>query len=518
MSDKFHWGNWWAKALISFLCAWGIIVCLSWQYRNLPYYWDGVLYVWPNTKEIYDANLNPFLRDFDVGHPTAHGVASAALMKVFGPTPIVARFLQWAFAALLVAAVYGIGRVLKMPAAQAMLTSLMVLFFPLCWANAQLLLTDLPMISAAMAAFYFWGRERWALYFLAASYAVLTKMQGFVLIVALIPPAFIFTFLERKENKVKFYKNQFSLTVLPVLSLPIFMLARTIVRGPGARRNFDHGVELLPFWHFSEFFAKRHFMYNIHYQVTMLNYVFFLILILLSLFLIRLALLGKIKKTLLRASIADVGRDQARIFFALCCLPVSVSGAYFQTAVVQCPRYNMPTAVVFLLLLSLLARGLFQKNRFVIPFQLIIIGCFVIFWHPGNAEKLPWPLSKIKKNPASYLYYMEADLRFVDIIELMRWGGQTIIQDAKENNRVLGVATIQQAAMNLKSSELGYARENIATTHWEGSEKLDKEKFPYVFIVRSLAGNSESSFPDPDAKPIASKTLWHCEAFIWRFD
>jgi 4-amino-4-deoxy-L-arabinose transferase-like glycosyltransferase len=509
--------QWLTQGLILWFLFFVLIWALSWKYLNYPYYWDGLWYVAPETMEIYQTG-SPFLYKLDVGHPTAYFVTAAGFMKILGPYPSTARILSWMFAALMATSVYGLGRILELPKPVALGVALLTLFFPLCWANTQLILLDMPLFSATMAAFYFWGRERWFLYFLAGSYAVLVKLMGFVPFAALAAATIIGSGPFWQKGRRGPFLGSLAKTLSPFVSLAIFLFARLWIRGPEWTVNFTQSISLIPIWHPRKFISHFTYSYNMFYDLTMMNWLVALTFIVGALALMQLRREVSKRRDFLKLLFFPQGSNQRfRLIWALFFLPMAMTGAFFQMSVSQCPRYVLSIIPAFLLLFILCVWFLCQKQFFVLFLQAFMCSILIILWHPNHARYLPAPLNRwLERRVETQDFLLEIDLRFIDVIDLIKWGGEEIMKDVSLYSSTIGVVTgklfINEA---LAAPEHGYVSTPIPNISVDNWNDVDVERFPYVFSLRPLTYFSPPPVALFDSRLVAKKTSGHVKAAIW---
>jgi hypothetical protein len=511
-----------AKGLLAWFVVFGVVAALSWQHRDAPYYWDSLGYVWPHANEIHSAFPSPFLRNYDVGHPTLFYWLWAASWKLAAwqgmadpQAPIVGHLLTWAFAALAYCAIYGLGRALEEPRPVALGCAAASLALPVVWANAQLVQLDLPMFAFAMAATFFWVRRRPVLYMLAATGAILTKLYGFAPLCGV--GAAVFFGSGRwwlKGNRGPFARL-LVWTYAPLLALPAFIGARALaLDGLHWSIAYPQPTEKAIYvWEGARFLSHLPFAYEIYFRATLTHH---LLLALLAIGPIALLL------SLLRRSEEPIGAYFAptpryNALLALGIMAVGYTLAIFQFGTGLClPRYVMPISAAITLLLFHAAWVACRKIAWLIAAQAaLLLGCW-IFWHPSHSEFLPGPLKNwLRRSPAPAGHVLEVDLRFLDATDLATWAAERIAVDAKLTGSTRAVATVWPITVAYHVPAMGWLKEPLFNTTFSDWGALDPSTHPYVLSMRPISG-----FPDPPADLgavlVAKEMRGDVEAIVWR--
>jgi hypothetical protein len=495
-----------------------LVVIASWRYRHAPYHWDALGYVYPHAREIYDAGLMPILRQWDVGHPTGWLFLLAGMFYLFGPGPLAGHVLTWAFAAVLVVAVYGMGRTLRWPRAVAGGGAALTLFYPLVWAQSQQLQLDLPLLASSAAAIYFWANSRRWGWIGWAGLAVLTKLHGPLLLAgplfALLPGIGA---LRRRGERGMYIKKLFW-TLAPALVFIAFLLVRYWVRGPGMTVNWTTGNQPVPFWAWGEFRGYFPKAWYVLFRYPGLEWMLCLAAVCWGgIGLVRVArrLLGHGRQKALPAG----GPGAKLLLLSLAGWAVANVAFFFQSqSLVQ--RYNLPMVPLVVLLTTLGLWVLFRRVRVVLALQAVLCCVFLAWAYPTRTARLPRPLSSWLGRPvATSGWQLEGDMRFVDALNCIRWAAQTIREDADRTGLAPGVATQWPVNIALRMPPMGYVKEALPAQHVADWSQVPDAACPYILHVKPITNLfDEQAAERLGARQLDKRRRGECRAVIWRIE
>ncbi|MEO8377739.1 MAG: glycosyltransferase family 39 protein [Candidatus Sumerlaeota bacterium] len=488
------------------------ITALLWRYRVLPYYWDAVGYVFSHSAQIHDTNLFPILTTWDVGHPTLFFFIVAVFMKLFGVGPLAGHLATWLFAALLLVSLYGCARALELPRWLSVATTAVIFLFPLTFAATLQITLDLPLTALLMASVWFWSRRRWAGYFVTGSLVTLVKLYGFFLIPSLILALLITWLVRRPRDSWQKLFHEAVRTTAPLIVLLLFVMIRYQVRGPGLTIAWESGNKPVPIWDWPAFAAYFPTAFENIFTASMLDK--FLIFAVMS---ASLLVIAKANRFASFGSFS-VSDPAARVLSAAVGISIVFSFAFFQSLSL-CARYNLPTACGIFLIISFCLWNLLQSRGTILCIYALTVVVFVICWHPRNAEALPAPLNTWLRRPTEVNgYRFENDLRFMDVIDLTKWGAREIDAHAKRNHKARGVSTNWPFNIAYADERFGYVNKRL-NTHPAGVwSEVEGSRHPYVMIINPVS-NFYDQPPPPDnpfvATKIATRTQGDAEAELW---
>lgn len=498
-----------ARGALAVMLVFVALTAALWRFRDLPYYWDALGYVFSHSAQIHDTNLFPILTTWDVGHPTLFFFVVAVFMKLFSVGPLAGHLATWLFTALLIVAIHGCGRALELPRSISAATALVVFLFPLTFAASLQITLDLPLTALTMAAVWFWARGRWLGYFIVGSMTTLVKLYGFFIVPALLFALMILHGMQRPRDWRSFWRDCVR-TVSPLITLIIFFIVRYQVRGPGLTIAWESGNKPVPIWDWPAFTAYFPRAFDDIFTASMLDR-FLVFAVILFFLLVACRSLGVVAPSV-------ISRASARVLAASLGISLIYSMAFFQSLSL-CARYNLPTVCGIFLIISFCLWNLLGNQRILLLLHAMAGVLFIILWHPRNAEALPAPLSTLLRRPVETLgYRMENDLRFLDVIDLTKWAGREINAHAKRNHKARGVSTNWPFSIALADARFGYLdrRLNIhVASLWS---EVEGSRHPYVLIINPI-----SNFYDPPPPPnnpyvaseIASRVKGEVQAHIY---
>ncbi|MFH1843893.1 MAG: glycosyltransferase family 39 protein, partial [bacterium] len=390
----------WRWLAIGCLCLLAVAAS-NWPERHQPFYWDAAGYVLPHAREIHDNNLLPIVRQWDVGHPTAFYFLLAGLFKLFGVGPLAGHLLNWVFAALGLTAVYGLGRVLRLPHLLAGATVLVVWTFPLYFASSRQVMGDLALAACCLAALWAWATKRRWWYVLFASLAVLTKFHGFVLI----PVTCLATVLsgvfsgvfsgvlatptQRSGRPWREIGRELTWVAAPLLPACLFLLVRYLVRGPGWTIGWEPRQQFIPIWRWHDFTGNWSRATENFWEVSRLETVLWVTPLLLAVAVtvrwFRLRRCGDPPLFTIR---------QCRMLVGLLVFLLVYNVAMLQLSALMA-RFALPLVGVLFPLLVWAAWSLLPRWAPILLLLLLLVVGQIGFWYPDNLRVLPEPLTAL---------------------------------------------------------------------------------------------------------------------------
>lgn len=163
-----------------------VVIALKWPVLHVPYYWDeaGAYFnpsLWLSGRELLDVFPGRHPAEMFFGHPPLLYLLMACLFKLFGHAPPVAHLPMILFAALGVLYTYRLG-VLLHGRDVAVGAALLLLSFPLFFAQSGMFLGDVPAAACGVAAVYYYFAGSRFRYLLWGTAAVLVKEHAALLI------------------------------------------------------------------------------------------------------------------------------------------------------------------------------------------------------------------------------------------------------------------------------------------------------------------------------------------------
>ena len=141
---------------------------------SLPYYWDDFNYVIPAVDHVFKSEVTPFLWEYGLGHPPFFYLLGGLIFRIFGDSLIVSHLIIVIFSFLSIYFTYLIGKQL-FNKRTAIIASLLLLFTPMFFSFSGLFNLEMPLTAFIIISLYFLIINKYLLYTLFASLAVLTK-------------------------------------------------------------------------------------------------------------------------------------------------------------------------------------------------------------------------------------------------------------------------------------------------------------------------------------------------------
>ena len=205
------------RSLISFLALFAAMILLHLPLLRLPYFWDEAGYYIPSALDFYHSwSLTPYTT-LPEGHPPLVMIYLGLAWHLFGFSPLVARAAMTLIAAGTVAALYALARRVANREI-ALWSTLLLAVSPMFFAQSTLVHLDLAAALFTTLALLFLLNDRFWLYAVAASLAVLTKETA----VVLLPVAWFYVWQRRRGFASE---RQSSLPPWTPLLVPLLPLA-----------------------------------------------------------------------------------------------------------------------------------------------------------------------------------------------------------------------------------------------------------------------------------------------------
>ena len=504
------------QGAVLFFLFYVLIALGSWTNRHLPFYWDAIGYVYPHAHEIQLAHFFPILREWDVGHPTGYFFLLAVFLEIFGSRPFAGHMLNWGFSALMLTAVFGICRTLGLARSLAWGAVAAVMAFPLMASSSQQIMGDLALASLMLAALCLWSRRRYVAYFLLGSMALLTKLQGFVMLVAPLAALAVTSGRFWHAGRRKRFAIEVAWSLSPALSLAAFLVARYAVRGPGATIGWTPLQDLNPIWRLGAFLKNMPSAMHSLYVVPQLHH---------AMLLAAVAFVAALTMSILRRAQSGTSDgkwfpspEASRMIAVLIFFALAYNLALLQLSALLA-RYSLPTVVVVLILLTW---GLWHALRRRLP-VLILLGVlstvYCLQWYPDRLHRLPAPIARrLHPGPVVKPWDSENDMRFLDVIELIRWAGYRLLADmeARELPLTTKVATEWPTNHALAMPAMGYIHAPVFAYAMESWESVDPAKMRYILMIEGI-NNLPATPPEgaPACRALASERRGEATATIW---
>ena len=514
----------WVRAAVLWLGLFLVVAGSNWSQRFQPYWWDALGYVLPHAREIHDANLFPILRQWDVGHPTAYYFLLAVSMKIWGVGPMAGHLLNWSFTALALVAVLGICRSLRLPRLLAAGCVAVVWAFPLMRASSQQVMGDLALAALCLAALWAWAGRRWSCYLLCASLAVLTKFHGILLVLA-VCLAVVADAVggSGRDGKRRWrpLSRELAWSAAPILPLLLFLAVRYLVRGPGWTLGWPPKQHFLPVWHWEGFAANWERATTNLWDVSKLGTPLWITGVLLLV--VGLVVWRQRRRHGTTASARFDSAVQRRQFLVLVSFLIVGNGVFLQISALMA-RYSLPLAGAVFPLLFLLVWWLSRRRSVVLLVQGALLLVYAFLWYPDHVRILPRPVADwIHPGRVRTGHHFEADLRYHDVIALIRWADTTIRADAAlrgqeqpRQKQAPGVATRWPVISALTDPAAGYVTSPLRTQAVRSWQDIDATGYPYVLVVEGISQLP----PSPSrglfrAQRIASRQQGEARAHVW---
>jgi len=193
-----------------------LVLALNAPFFQLPFFWDSS-WIAVGTEHILENGFSPILpAGWDFGHPVLLLELLALAWLVLGRAMWVSHLVIVGFAFLTVYFTFRVGQLLY-GRRVGLVAAVLLLFYPMFWAQSTVIYLELPTAVCTIMAVYFLLGRKTFLYVLTASAMVLMKASG-----ALLIPA-VWLYLLARDSRRASWRGM--LIVLAVHSLPIFVLA-----------------------------------------------------------------------------------------------------------------------------------------------------------------------------------------------------------------------------------------------------------------------------------------------------
>ena len=183
------------------LCIWGALLALHAPFLRLPYYWDEAGYYVPAALDFFRHGFLIPTSTPPSGHTPLVMIYLALWWQIFGFSPFVTRAAMLMLAAATLLATASLADVVfgERPTAlvAALSTATLLALAPLYFAQSSLVFLDLPAALFTTLSLLALLRERWVMFGVMASCAVLSKETAIVLV----PVAFVFLVVDAKRTQ-----------------------------------------------------------------------------------------------------------------------------------------------------------------------------------------------------------------------------------------------------------------------------------------------------------------------------
>ena len=188
---------------------------------NLPYYWDDFNYVISAVNHVYTSQITPFLWEYGLGHTPFFYLLAGLIFRIFGDSLIVSHLIIIIFSFLSVYFTYLIGKEL-FNKRTGIIASLILLFTPIFFSFSGLFNLEMPLTAFVIMSLYSSIINKYTLYALFGSLAVLTKETAISVAVAM-----LFIKILKEKNKLKIAL----IYSIPILSFLLWMILNKIHYG-----------------------------------------------------------------------------------------------------------------------------------------------------------------------------------------------------------------------------------------------------------------------------------------------
>jgi hypothetical protein len=188
----------WAAPLAAVAAVFLGLVLLHLSLIHLPYFWDEAGYYVPAALDFYRHGLLIPRTTAPSGHPPLVMVYLGLVWRLFGFTEVVTRMAMLVVAAASVVATYMLACEVAGCEVGIWGATLLALS-PLFFAQSSLVLLDLPVACFTALAVLFLLQERWFLFALASTCAVLSKETA----VVMLPIVWVFMLISRNERRLR---------------------------------------------------------------------------------------------------------------------------------------------------------------------------------------------------------------------------------------------------------------------------------------------------------------------------
>jgi hypothetical protein len=400
-----------ARGVLLVVVLLAIHTLVLWRFRDVPYYWDALGYVFPHSLDIYRSGLNPILTRYDVGHPTLYYFLTAIIMKIAGVSPLAGHLATWLFSSIFVLFAYLTGRDLGLNRFAAIGATATILSFPLVFASLLQMQLDYPMTAMQLAAIWCWAKRRWGWYFLFGGMACLLKLYGFLFVPPLLFGCFLASGRSWRNGERSRFLTDLLATASPALWYVGYILVCRAVRGPGLTIQHVSGNTLVKFWHPEELQHNAAVAWTVLFRYPMIDALLFG-------FLAFAFVAGVALRWRPRHGTARWNPARGRLIVGLALVPLALNVAFLQLTGL-CARYNLLLVASLTLGIYVVVDHLVVRRKWMLGVgSVVAVTLNVILWHPENAGGLAW----LRRAPIRHSSMYEIDLRFLDAVELTRWG------------------------------------------------------------------------------------------------
>lgn len=450
------------------------VILLNWAARHQPYYWDAMGYVLPTARTILTNGFDPILRTWDVGHPTAYYWLLAVFYKAGGISPLTGHVFTWFLTALGLAGTHRLAARLHLPPAVRVGAALCVLVFPLVFAASRQVVHDLGLAVFVWLALEAWARRRPGWYVVWGALAALTKLYGILLV-----PALWLALLMGADGPPnrRFLQDNWRQLLWTAGPLPIqglFLGIRYLVRGPGLTVNWTPHSSLQPVWNWPAFSANWPEAKLNLWQVSGLGSW-------------ALVAVGALALALVLTRRRPMAPEARRTLAALVAFSLVLAVSLVQVSSTM-GRYVLPLVTPTFLVLLWGVWRLAGTRWLMLPVLALLMGLFVLQWHPRQTRWLPPAVAvRIAPPPAKTGHHMETDLRYQDVVDLMVWSA--------EQARLTGaprVLTHWPLTSAFSDPDLGYVTRPLSVAELGAWTEVPDQGACLVVVLDRISGVSTS--------------------------
>jgi len=162
-----------------------ILLILKFPTLDLPYFWDSLILIGPTVHYLYSNPLTIFLWDYNIGHPPFFFIFVGVLLKIFGELPIIVNSAILFFSFLTLYFTYLVGKEL-FNTKIGIIASLLLLFTPIYFSYSGLASLAIPLAAFTIMTIYFAIKNKYLLYFIFGSLAILSENTGILVVAGVI--------------------------------------------------------------------------------------------------------------------------------------------------------------------------------------------------------------------------------------------------------------------------------------------------------------------------------------------
>lgn len=212
-----------------------VFVVFKIPHLSLPYYWDEAWVYGPAIRMMEAKGLS-LLPDalpvyYTRGHPLFFHFLGAAWLKIFGNSVTVSHLFPLLVSVALIFLVYLFGRDIFQSAQAGFLAAFVLVLQPVFLAQSGLLLPEVLLAFLSLLALYFFLKEKYGLYLLTASLALLTKESGVILVATVSAWTLMDVYGHRNRFAAGPWIRRLGIAALPVVPLLVFLFIQKRMNG-----------------------------------------------------------------------------------------------------------------------------------------------------------------------------------------------------------------------------------------------------------------------------------------------